>query len=195
MDSVRQAFVEQLEAFGLRNDEEHTSREDRLLNITADTGQFLALLVKATRAKTILEIGTSNGYSTIWLADAVVTSAGRVITLEKSEKKAQMANENFRLAQLQQVIDMRVGPAEDSFKVFQPESFDFIFLDSNRSQYVGWWPQLLQLLKPGGLLVVDNAISHQNELKTFTAVVAATPNVETSLVPVGKGELLIWKPL
>ncbi|WP_414654681.1 O-methyltransferase [Hymenobacter sp.] len=72
-------------------------------------------------------------------------------------------------------------------------TFDFILLDADRAQYVGWWPQLFSLLKHGGLLVVDNALSHQDELKSFAALLASTPGIETVLVPIGKSELLVWK--
>jgi predicted O-methyltransferase YrrM len=71
--------------------------------------------------------------------------------------------------------------------------FDFIFLDADRSQYTFWWPELQEILRPGGLMVVDNAISHLEELVNFTSLVKVNPNFETTLVPVGKGELLIWK--
>ena len=72
-------------------------------------------------------------------------------------------------------------------------AFDFIFLDSERAEYPGWWPQLRRVLRPGGLLVVDNATSHVEQLAPFVALVNADPLFATCLVPVGKGEFLAAK--
>ncbi|MFT4032532.1 MAG: hypothetical protein QM669_08930 [Siphonobacter sp.] len=83
MNLSRKEFLEDLETFGILHDQQTNPATERMLNITADTGQFLSLLIKATQAKTILEVGTSNGYSTIWLADAAETTNGHVTTLEK----------------------------------------------------------------------------------------------------------------
>jgi len=72
-------------------------------------------------------------------------------------------------------------------------SLDFIFLDSERIEYVGWWPDLKRVLRPGGLIVVDNALSHEEEMAPFVALVSSDDDFETSLVPVGKGEFLAVK--
>ena len=70
---------------------------------------------------------------------------------------------------------------------------DVVFLDSDREQYVGWWPELRRILGVGRLIVVDNAISHAHELEQFTRQVTATPGYLSSLAPIGKGELVILK--
>src|SRR5213596_94795 len=85
----------ELEQFGTANDASTTERPRRMLNITRDTGEFLSVLVKATRARRVLEIGTSNGYSTLWLADAARTLGGTVTTIEFSEYKVGLATKNF----------------------------------------------------------------------------------------------------
>jgi predicted O-methyltransferase YrrM len=145
------ALLAELEAFGQQNDATITDRPRRMLNITRDTGEFLAVLVKAMRATRVLEIGTSNGYSTLWLAQAARTIGGAVITVEKAELKIGMARETFA----------RSG--------------------------------LAPVLRPGGLLVVDNATSHAEQMAPFVALVAADPTFTTSLVPVGNGEFLAVK--
>src|SRR5512135_42008 len=95
------ALFRELERFGQENDAQASSRSHKMLNITPDTGEFLRLLVRALKARRILEIGTSNGYSTLWLACAVQPINGSVTTLEKSPYEADMARANFARAEMQ----------------------------------------------------------------------------------------------
>jgi predicted O-methyltransferase YrrM len=180
----------ELEAFGARNDAAIADRPRRMLNITRDTGQFLAVLVRATDAKRVLEIGTSNGYSTIWLAEAARAVGGRVTTVEASDYKTTLASENFRRAGLDSSIELVHDDAAAAIERWPEASADLVFLDAKRSEYVSWWPGLRRALRPGGLLVVDNAISHAGELTAFVALVTADASFTCSLVPVGKGEFL-----
>lgn len=190
MDLRLAALLEELERFGHDNDDVKTERGERMLNITRDTGEFLRVLLRATGARRILEIGTSNGYSTLWLAEAVVPVDGRVDTLERSPYKLELARANFARAGLADRIRQHAGDA-GAFFPQQPEArYDFIFLDSHRPEYLGWWPQLRRLLAPGGVLVVDNATSHPHEMAEFTATIQVDPVFTTALVPVGKGEFV-----
>lgn len=193
MDEKLSALLKELELFGDENDARTTTRLEKMLSITPDTGAFLALLIRATKARRVLEIGTSNGYSTLWLADAVQPFDGNVITVEQSPAKAEMARANFVRAELSGRIQQQLTDAGSFLKGQPSASFDFVFLDSERGEYVVWWQDLQRILVPGGMMVVDNAVSHANELQEFTALVRATPGCMTALVPVGKGELLILK--
>ena len=107
------------------------------------------------QARRVLEIGTSNGYSTLWLADAVQRLGGRVTTIEVLPDKAHMARHNFARAELASWIQLHLGDAGDVLREQEPASFDLVFLDSDRAQYVSWWPDLQRVLTPGGLMVVD----------------------------------------
>ena len=165
-----------------------------MLNITRDTGEFLAVLVRATVARRVLEIGTSNGYSTLWLASAARAIGGAVTTVELSDYKVGLARPRTSPG--------RGSPAaitllhDDAGRVLQRSTdgaFDLVFLDSERPEYPGWWPDLKRVLRPGGLLVVDNATSHRAEMAPFVALVSADPRFVTSLVPVGNGEFLAVK--
>jgi len=183
----------ELERFGEANDGATSERSRRMLNITRGTGEFLSVLVRATRAREVLEIGTSNGYSTLWLAEAAMATGGSVTTVELSEYKLAMASATFARAGLGPVISLL---HEDAGRVLQRSgdgAFDFIFLDAERSEYPGWWPQLRRVLRPGGLLVVDNAISHLEQMAPLAALVKADALFATSLVPVGNGEFLAVK--
>jgi predicted O-methyltransferase YrrM len=186
-------LLDELAAFGDTHDGDPANRATRMLNITPDTGEFLAVLVKATGARRILEIGTSNGYSTLWLADAVAGVDGAVTTIEQAHAKIEMARANFARAGLDTRITLLEGDAGPMLANLFDASFDLLFLDSQRSSYLDWWPDIRRVLRPGGLLVVDNATSHAAEMAGFTAAVRADTAFTTSLVPVGKGEFLAVK--
>ena len=183
----------ELERFGEANDSATTERPRRMLNITRDTGEFLAVLVWATAARRVLEIGTSNGYSTLWLADAARAIGGSVTTVEVAEYKVGLAANNFARCGLSPFIKLVHEDAGRLLQQSDPGAYDLIFLDSERPQYPGWWPHIRRVLRPGGLLIVDNAISHVDQMAPFVALVTADPQFATSLVPVGNGEFLAVK--
>ena len=190
MDQALDSLLAELEQFGAANDSTVSDRPRRMLNITRDTGEFLAVLVRATAAHRVLEIGTSNGYSTLWLASAARSVGGKVTTIEHSGFKVDMAAKNFARSGLAAYI---VQVQDDAARVLSQRgdaAFDMIFLDSERPEYPGWWPDIKRVLRPGGLLVVDNATSHPEQLAPFVALVKADSEFLTSLVPVGNGEFL-----
>jgi predicted O-methyltransferase YrrM len=193
LDSKLKTLLDELAAFGAAHDGDAANGASRMLNITPDTGEFLAVLVKATGARRILEVGTSNGYSTLWLADAVAPIDGAVTTIELAPDKIGMARANFARAGLDTRITLLEGDAGTMLANLFDASFDLLFLDSKRSDYLDWWPDIRRILRAGGLLVVDNATSHAAELAAFTAAVRADTGFTTSLVPVGKGEFLAVK--
>ncbi|EJL6579070.1 O-methyltransferase [Vibrio cholerae] len=186
-----QRIMEDLEQFGIQNDLAQSDKSKKYLNITRDTGEFLSVLVKATGVNRILEIGTSNGYSTIWLASALPDD-GKVYTIEANPQKIEEASLNFNQTHTSSKIVQLVGDATEVLPNV-PESMDFIFLDADRKTYVSLADDLFNLLKTGGLLVCDNATSHADELEEFRAWVSSQHNLSVSLVPIGKGELLVYK--
>jgi len=189
------ALLAELEQFGKTNDGPTTERPRRMLNITRDTGELLAVLVRATVARRVLEIGTSNGYSTLWLASAARAVGGSVTTVELSDYKVGLAKANFARSGLGEYIALVRDNAGGVLERSADNAFDLVFLDSERPEYPGWWPDLKRVLRPGGLLVVDNATSHQAEMASFMALVSADASFVTSLVPVGNGEFLAVKEM
>jgi predicted O-methyltransferase YrrM len=190
MDQSLQALLEELYEFGRTNDAATSDRPHKMLNITPDTGEFLELLVNAINARRILEIGTSNGYSTLWLANAARATGGRVTTVELSDYKADLAGANFLRSGLGLFIELVHKDAGEYLSRPSLGSFDLVFLDSERDQYVGWWPSLKKAIRAGGLLVVDNALSHPLEVRDFIALVRSDSSFLTSLVPIGNGEFV-----
>ena len=193
MTESLQLLLSELERFGEANDNATAERPRRMLNITRDTGEFLSVLVQATAARRVLEIGTSNGYSTLWLASATRATGGAVTTVELSDYKVGCARQNFSRSGLASSITLVQDDAGRVLERAVDASFDLIFLDAERLEYPGWWPHLKRVLRPGGLLVVDNATSHPEQMAPFVALVKADVDVTTSLVPVGNGEFLAVK--
>jgi predicted O-methyltransferase YrrM len=192
--SLSQLLLE-LEQFGEENDRTITDARRRMLNITRDTGEFLSVLVRTTLSQRVLEIGTSNGYSTLWLADAAISIDGKVTTVELSEYKFGLAAQNFERSGLLSAINQIKSDAGIFLAGSPDESFDLIFLDSERPEYPGWWPDLRRVLRKGGLLVVDNAISHKEQVQPFVALVDADKEFTTCLVPIGNGEYLATRSI
>lgn len=187
MDRARAAFLEGLARFGEEHDARESERAQRMLNVTPDTGRLLWILVQAARATRILEVGTSNGYSTIWLADAAHTTGGRVVTLEKNADKVRLARENLARAGLADRVEIREGDAARTLADLAGP-FHFVFLDADRARYSAYLDLVLPKLVPGGLLVADNVISHAQELADYLTRVRSNPALFSVTVPVGKGE-------
>jgi predicted O-methyltransferase YrrM len=192
VDSSLKTLLDELAAFGDAHDSADPNHASRMLNITPDTGEFLAVLVKAMGARRILEVGTSNGYSTLWLADAAGPD-GVVTTIEHSADKAALARANLGRASLAQRVVQLEGDAGTLLAAMPDAACDLLFLDAQRSAYTAWWPDVRRVLRAGGLLVVDNATSHADEMAAFTAAVRADTGFTASLAPVGKGEFLAVK--
>jgi len=130
------------------------------IDVTPLQGKFLELLIRATGARRVLEIGTLGGYSTIWMARAV-GSEGRVITLELENRHAEIAQRNFENAGVAERIDLRIGPASESLAGLVAEaaaSFDCIFIDADKAGYPDYFQWSLKLSRPGTLIIADNVV-------------------------------------
>ncbi len=164
----------------------------RMRNITPDVGLFLNIMVKATQARNVLEIGTSNGYSTIWLGLAAKENKGQIITLELDPRKIALARENIKRAGLTDVVLIIEGNAKETIKMLDKE-FDFVFLDAEKEDYIDYFDLIFPKVKINGLIVADNVISHAEELKEYLNHVRSNPKTQSVLVPVGRGEEVTLK--
>jgi len=193
MDQKLEGLKAEMERFGRENDAARDEVSRRMRNITRESAEFLAVLVRAVAASRILEIGTSNGYSTLWLAEAALADGGTVTTVELSGFKVRLAAETFARSGIGRGIIQLHEEAGAALARFADHSYDFIFLDTNRSAYPAWWPDVRRVLQPGGLLVADNATSHADEMADFIKLVKHDPLFSTCIVPVGKGEFMAVK--
>jgi predicted O-methyltransferase YrrM len=185
------AYLENLHRRGHEHDAAKTDRLERLRNVEPDTAQLLALLVRALGAKRLLELGTSNGYSTLWLADAARSVGGRVLSVDTDGERTAQAAQHLARTHLHEYVELRTEDAAVTLASAEPASRDMIFLDAERPAYPGYWPDLIRVLRPGGLLVVDNVLSHADEVRAFRGLVSDEPGVTEALVPTGAGALLI----
>jgi predicted O-methyltransferase YrrM len=134
----------------------------------------------------VLEIGTSNGYSTIWLADAVAPADGTVISIDRSRDKQNMARENLLRAGLLERVDLRCGDATEVVASL-PGPFDFVFFDADRIDAHKQLTLLLPKLAPSAFLVADNALSHPAEIANYLAMIGSLEQAQHVLIRVGKG--------
>jgi predicted O-methyltransferase YrrM len=193
MDDRLIRLVIDLHRRGRDHDAAQADRLNRYRNLEPDSAQLLALLVRALAPGRLLELGTSNGYSTIWLADAARDVGGALTTVELDPERAAEARANLAAAQLDQLVELRVADAGGVLSESSDATWGFIFLDAERPAYVDYWSDLVRSLAPRGLLAVDNVISHADELTAFRDLVAGDARVDEALVPTGAGMLLVVK--
>jgi len=178
---------------GEQHDAVTQERRERRLNITPDTGRFLYQLARSSQARRIVEIGTSNGFSTVWLALAARANQGRVQTLDILAEKQSQAAANLARFGLSEQVELTCTDALAWLSVAPLYSADLVFLDAERTLYPAYWPHLQRILAPGALLVMDNALSHPAECQPFVSEVLATPGYLAETYAIGKGQLVILK--
>lgn len=191
MDARLSSLLDDLHRHGVEHDAGKADRLERLRNLEPDTAALLALLVRATGARRVLELGTSNGYSTVWLADAVASNEGSLTSVELDPERTTQAAQNLEKAGLRRVVDLRIQDAADTLRQSEDGEWDMIFLDAERPAYAGYWPDLVRVLHPRGVLAVDNVLSHAAEVEEFRSLVRADERVSEALAPTGAGALLI----
>jgi predicted O-methyltransferase YrrM len=185
-------FLEKLAKTGEDNDARETERPERMLNITRDTGRLLWILVRAMAATRILEVGTSNAFSTIWLADAARSNGGHVTTLELNPAKIALARANLAATGLEGFVDIIEGRAAETLSVL-PGPFDVAFVDADRTNYPLYLELLVPKLRAAGILIADNATSHAGELREYLGRVKSHPQLFAVTVPIGNGEEIALK--
>jgi predicted O-methyltransferase YrrM len=191
VDDRLTALLDELHRDGLEHDEGRADRLERLRNVEPESARVLAVMVRATDARRVLELGTSNGYSTIWLADAVRSVGGRLLSVDVDARRSAMAAQNLERGGVRDLVELRVGDAATTLRTSPEGAWDMIFLDAERSAYPHYWADLLRVLRPGGLLAVDNVLSHAAELSELRALVDAEERVSDAVVPSGAGLLLV----
>jgi predicted O-methyltransferase YrrM len=193
VDAKLAELLDDLHRRGREFDAAQADRLERWRNLEPDTARLLALLVRALAPRKALELGTSNGYSTIWLADAVQGVGGELTSVEIDATRAERARENLSAAGLAHAVDVRVEDARAVLAASADGDWDLVFLDAERPAYVYYWPDLVRVLPPRGLLAIDNVISHADELIEFRELVAHDARVSEALAPTGAGLLLVLR--
>lgn len=178
------------------------------MQVSPEQGQFLSMLAKLMRAERCIEVGVFTGYSAISVALALPPN-GRLVACDRVEYTMDVARRYFHLAGVENKIDVRLGVAQATLTALlenaEEGSYDFAFLDADKRSYPMYYELLLQLLRPGGLLVVDNVLWHGDvaepnvtdaktvSLRHFNDFVMADSRVDVSMVPIGDGMTLCHK--
>ena len=192
MDLVPEAVrlvMERLQERDTRDRADGTTQSQRLRAITPDVGQFLLTLALAVGARRIVEVGTSAGYSTLWLALAAQRTGGRVTTFEIDPAKVALATSTFSDAGLAGVVDLRAEDAAVGLGAFTAAA-DLVFIDAEKQDYETYLDLAVVALRPGGLLIADNLTSHASDLVGFRKRALAHERLTGLVVPIGNGELV-----
>jgi predicted O-methyltransferase YrrM len=191
-DAEIRELLNRLYESGQQHDAHEQEHSKRLRNLEPDTAQLLHILIRSTKRTRLLEIGTSNGYSTIWLAWAARETGGRIISIERDVHKQAQANENLRQAGLREVVDLVCGDANEVLATL-PGPFDWVFFDGDRYDA----PQQLALLVPkltaDAFVLADNVLSHPNEIAGYLKALEALPQFDRVIIPTGKGLSLAYQ--
>jgi predicted O-methyltransferase YrrM len=194
MDGRIADLLDELHQHGKAHDAALEDRLLRLRNLEPETGALLNLMVRTLGARSVLELGTSNGYSTIWLAEAAARNGGRVTSVEIDPERTAQAATNLARAQLAEFVDLHVGDAATVLRDTTADTVDMVFLDAERPEYPNYWDDLTRVLRRPGLLAIDNAISHAHELEAFRAVVDGDARAISALDHTGAGVLFVSLP-
>ncbi len=170
--------------------------DQEMLAITVDTGIFFSVLLKAIKARRILEVGTSAGFSTLWFADAVGKNYNtRVITIEMNPQKVELALKNFKEAGVDKMIEIKQGIALDLLHKLKGK-FDFIFLDADKENIIRYFDLVLPMVRIGGIIAADNMLYPDHfrpAMRKYARYVHNKPNIQSVTVPIGMGEEITIK--
>jgi predicted O-methyltransferase YrrM len=195
------AILEVLAEYEKRGAEEHKrqlqdgrekwldQRDEFLISVGPATGQLLNILAKSNQAKTIVELGTSYGYSTVWLAEAARANGGKLISLDKADYKQAYAKERIARAGLTGSVEFRLGDALETLATLKGP-FDFVLVDLWKELYAPCLELFYPKLAPGAFIAADNMIYpdvYRESALEYRRRVRAKPKIDSLLLPVGSG--------
>jgi len=192
VDDVVQAVIDRVADVAARHDATQEDRLDRWRVLEPDAGRFVWFLAQAVGARAIVEIGTSRGVSTLWLADAARATGGRVISFDTDPRAQHDAAASIAEAGLAEYVDLRLEDGGAALAALGDGEVDLLFLDAERTEYPSSWPHPVRVLRAGGVLVADNALSHPDEIAPLDDLLRRDMTAVTT-IPVGKGELVARK--
>ena len=169
---------------------EKTAKE--YTNIAPENGQFLSILIRSIHAQNVLEIGTSNGYSAIWIAEALKETGGKLTTLEFDPTRAAEAEAHLQETGLGNIVDVRIGNALDEIPKCDA-IFDLVFLDAEKNEYRRYLELAMPNIRTGGLIVADDTVTMRDEMPDYVEFVFNTPQLHSVDVPLDDGIILSYK--
>ena len=185
-------FFMNLIAQNISNELEKTQHE--FWNISHQTAEFISMLIKISRVRNVLEIGTSNGYSTLWIADALKDSGlnGHLTTIEYYEKRQCIARENIEKCNLSEYVTFKQGKALEIISTldFIP---DMVFIDANKSEYIQYFDILKDKLPVGAIILADNVVSHAAKVADFLEEIKNDNRFQSQVLDLPAGLLMALK--
>ena len=158
-------------------------------NIAPENGQFLSILIRSIHAQNVLEVGASNGYSAIWIAAALQETGGKLVTLEYDSKRAAEAQAHLDEVGLDDIVEIRVGDALQEIPKYDL-TFDLVFLDAEKGQYLKYLELVLPNVRKGSLIVADDTITMRDEMLDYVDFVFNTPLLNSVDIPLDDGIIL-----
>jgi len=186
MEPQVQELLAEIQNFGRDYDAAEENPDRRMRNLKPETAQLLALLVKSSRRTRILEIGTSSGYSTIWLAWCARLLGGHVTSIDHSAEKIRLATSNLQRAGLEGYVHLVCGDATDTARGLDGP-FDLVFFDSVQVKPHLQLEWVLPKLCADAMILADNALSHPDGMAPFLALLGQQEDFACTVIPVGKG--------
>ncbi|MFI3300841.1 MAG: class I SAM-dependent methyltransferase [Candidatus Gastranaerophilales bacterium] len=157
-------------------------------NISRVTAEFLSILIVEEKAKNVLEIGTSNGYSGIWLAKALEQTGGHLTSVEYYEKRIALARENFKTCGVDKLVTTLQGSACSVLENLDEDFvIDIAFVDANKKEYIDYYKLIDKHLRVGGVLTCDNVLSHEKKCRPFIEAINANDRYENVVLSLPAG--------
>jgi len=189
------AAVVVLGAVGCRNAQKTESRQQEMrildvleemldekysamLSVPPEDGRVLRLLTEATGTRHVVEVGTSNGYASIWFCLALRTTGGKLTTFEIDSQRASLARENFKRAGVDKLVTIIEGDAHEKVTMLK-EPIDIVFIDADKDGYLDYLNKLLPLVRPGGLILAHNTTDAGSQMQDYLEAITTNPELET----------------
>ena len=179
-EELRKARVEEEKKIMAVLDDMYNNQRRGMMNVPPEDGRVLRVLTEAMNAKHVVEIGTSNGYSGIWICLALRTTGGKLTTHEIDDGRASLARENFKRAGVTDLITIVMGDAHETIKNIKTP-IDILFLDADKEGYVDYLNKLLPLVRPGGLVIAHNT-NMRGAMQEYKKYATSHPAVETLFI-------------
>ena len=169
-------------------------------NLDRECANFLNTLIKIKNAKNVLEIGTSNGYSGIWILEALKETKGKLTTVEYWEKRQSVARANFSKCVPEVYAESKIGAAVivledmlDEIKQNKREKFDFVFIDANKKEYIEYFELIDKMINKGSVILADNILTHYKKVEDYVNALFDNPSYQSQILPFGAGMMLSYK--
>ena len=169
-------------------------------NLDRECANFLNTLIKIKNAKNVLEIGTSNGYSGIWILKALKETKGKLTTVEYWEKRQSVARANFLKCVPEVYAESKIGAAVivledmlDEIKQNKTQKFDFVFIDANKKEYIEYFELIDKMINKGSVILADNILTHYKKVEDYVNALFDNPSYQSQILPFGAGMMLSYK--